>query len=90
MNRHDQDQLLNEILGGERLEDFRQATLGSGLGALRRRRRRRHFVKACALACLPLAAGFGLLFRITSLTPNSAAPGCLRSESDSRSENHHG
>jgi hypothetical protein len=72
MNRQDQDQLLNEILGGDRLEGFRRATLQCGLDALRRRRR--HFVKASALACLLLLAFPAIrLFKELSPTQNVAS-----------------
>ena len=67
MKHNDQDQLLNEVFGGERLEAFRQATLERGLGALRHRRRRNRITKLCALACLPLIAT--LLFLLKETLP---------------------
>ena len=41
MKRSEQDQLLKEILAGDDLSDFRQASLEQGLVAIRRQSRRR-------------------------------------------------
>src|SRR5262249_25639722 len=54
MNRHEQKQLLTEILVGDELCDFRKASLERGLKALRRRRFRRQALQACWSACLLL------------------------------------
>ena len=54
MKNRDSDPLLDGILGGEQLEDLRQASLAFGLEVLRRRRRRRRIVHTCALVGLPL------------------------------------
>src|SRR5271165_5768626 len=71
MKHHDQDRLLSEALGGERLEAFRQATLECGLDALRRRRRRRRIVRACALACVPLLGVFTIVLLKNLSSPES-------------------
>lgn len=53
MRTSDKNQLLNEVLGGDELDAFREATLASGLDALRRRtRRRRQFQGAAIMASL--------------------------------------
>jgi hypothetical protein len=49
----DKNPLLNEVLGGDELTHFRDATLARGLDALRRRaRRRRQFQVATVMAPL--------------------------------------
>jgi hypothetical protein len=62
MNRDEHDQLLAQLLTGEGLESFRQATLNSGLAALRHKRRRHRIAMTCALTALPLLAGLIALF----------------------------
>src|SRR5262245_643223 len=52
MNRHEQKQLLAEILAGDDLSDFRTASLQRGLMALRHRCRQRRALRVCSLACL--------------------------------------
>ena len=64
MKRSEQDQLLKEILAGDDLSDFRQASLEQGLMAIRRQRQRRRIVRACALVCLPLLLALGILIRL--------------------------
>lgn len=63
MKRSEQDQLLKEILAGDELSDFRQASFEQGLVAIRRQRRRRRVVRACALASLPFLLVLGILSR---------------------------
>ena len=63
MKRSEQDQLLKEILAGDELSDFRQASLEQGLVAIRRQRRRRRVMRACALASLPFLLVLGILIR---------------------------
>jgi hypothetical protein len=58
MNRHEQNPLLNELLTGGELTDFRQASLERALSALRLRRHRRDVVRlsaAVSLVCLAFA-----------------------------------
>lgn len=56
--------LLKEILAGDELADFRQASLEQGLSAIRRQeRRRRHIVRLSALLMLPLLFAFAILSR---------------------------
>jgi hypothetical protein len=68
MKHDDQNQLLNEVLGGQHLEGFRQTTLENGLRALRQRRRRRRMTQVCAVACLPLLAA-ALLLSLRGISP---------------------
>lgn len=56
--------LLKEILAGDELADFRQASLEQGLSAIRRQqRRRRHILRLSALLLLPLLFTFAILSR---------------------------
>ncbi|HVY69286.1 MAG TPA: hypothetical protein VHH73_05125 [Verrucomicrobiae bacterium] len=56
MNRHDQEKMLAEILGGDDASDFREATLAAGLKAVRQRRRnRRALYGAVPILLLALA-----------------------------------
>lgn len=61
MKHSDQDRLLNEIITGEELADFRQTSLQHALVALRQRRRRQHLVRLGALAVVPLLAALAIL-----------------------------
>jgi hypothetical protein len=49
MRTPEKKQLLNEVLGGDELDRFRDATLSGGLEALRRRARRRRQFQAAAM-----------------------------------------
>jgi len=49
MNVPEKNELLNEVLGGEELNAFRDATLAHGMGAMRRRTRRRRQFQAVAI-----------------------------------------
>ena len=71
MNRSEQDRLLQEILAGDDLTAFRQASLGQGLTLVRRLRHRRRAVRLCAVVCLPSLLVSGILFR---LSPQVAKP----------------
>lgn len=73
MKPHDKERLLNEMIGGEQLEAFRQATLECGLSALRRRRRYKRIVKVSGLACVPLLATLFVLSRSNMSPPKNAA-----------------
>src|SRR5262245_53931153 len=54
MKRHEEDQLLKELLAGEEMSEFRHRSFDRGLEALRRTRRRRQVVRGVALAVCPL------------------------------------
>jgi hypothetical protein len=56
MNRFEQDRLLREILTGEELARFRQASLEQGLSQLHRRQRRQRVLRFSSLAALALSA----------------------------------
>ncbi len=56
MKHHEQDQLLNEILAGEEVTEFRRASLARALDALQRRKRRQRAWRAGALALPVLLA----------------------------------
>jgi hypothetical protein len=49
MNTPEKNELLNEVLGGDELNAFRDATLACGLDAMRRRTRRRRQFQAAAI-----------------------------------------
>jgi len=70
--------MLKEILGGEELGDFRQATLERGLADLRNRRRRWRVVSACGLALLPILVVLGIFLKEapgpTQFPKTNAAP----------------
>lgn len=54
MKRHEQDELLKELLTGEEVSEFRQASLENGLAALRQQQRRRHAAKLGAMMVFSL------------------------------------
>ncbi len=60
MNRSEQDRLLGEILAGDEVAGFRQASLERGLTALRRRQRQRA-LRTGVLALTPLFVALGFL-----------------------------
>jgi hypothetical protein len=53
MKRHERDQLLKEILGGDEVSRLRQASLEQGLTAIRKTRGRRRALRTGALVMLP-------------------------------------
>jgi peptidoglycan/LPS O-acetylase OafA/YrhL len=61
MKHPEHERLLNEIVTGEELADFREASLQHALAAVRRRRRRQWFARLGALAVVPLLAALGIL-----------------------------
>jgi len=61
MNRHEQDQLLKELLTGEEMSTFRLSSLEGGLTFVRRKRRRQRAVRLCALAGAALLCASGIL-----------------------------
>jgi hypothetical protein len=54
MKRPQQDQLLKEILTGDDLSNFRQASLERSLATIRRQHQRQRTARICALAAVPL------------------------------------
>ena len=62
MKHPEHDRLLNEIVTGEELADFREASLQRALTAIRQQRRRQRFVRLGALAVVPLLAALGIVF----------------------------
>ncbi len=54
MKRTEQERLLNEVLSGEELREFRQASLEHALASLHRLRRQRRAWRACAWGSLPV------------------------------------
>jgi len=63
MKPSEQKKLLKEILQGEDLRDFQQASLEHGLTCLRQRRRRGYLLRAGALAAVLSVATLGLLLK---------------------------
>ena len=63
MNDHPPDPLLNEILSGEEIADFRGACLDRALAAVRHHRRARRAIQIGALAFLPILAAAAFLLR---------------------------
>jgi hypothetical protein len=61
MIRDDQDRLLNEILAGDELEQFRRASENQMLNAVKRSRRQRRATRIIALCSLPLLAALALV-----------------------------
>jgi hypothetical protein len=71
MKRDEQDRLLNEIISGEELAEFRRASLTAGLEAIQRRTRRRRAVRTGVLALVPVLLLLTLFFgRRHSFTGN--------------------
>jgi hypothetical protein len=69
MKPPEQSNLLKEILAGEELADFRQASLEQGLNALRQRQRRRRGVRIGTVLLLPL---FFVLMFLSRRTPETS------------------
>ena len=62
MKRHEQDQLLSELLAGDAVSEFRRSSLEEGLAMIRRRQRARRAGRWGVLALLPLAFGAGIFW----------------------------
>ncbi len=71
MKSSERDRLLQEILAGDDLTEFRQASLDHGLTLVRRLRHRRRAARLCAVVGMPLLLVLGMLFR---LSPQVAKP----------------
>ena len=68
MKHQEQDHLLNELLTGEAVSDFRQASLARVQSAIRSRKQRRRAAKIAALAMLPVLAAVGFVISHSSHT----------------------
>lgn len=68
MKRQEQDHLLNELLTGEAVSDFRQASLARVQSAIRSRKLRRRAAKIAALAMLPVLVAVGFVISHSSHT----------------------
>jgi hypothetical protein len=62
MKRTERDDLLNELLPGDELADFRRSSLELGLRAMAARRTRRQVFRACAGCSLLLALAATILW----------------------------
>jgi hypothetical protein len=88
MTEQDKEQLLNELFGGEELEQTRGSTLAFGLREMRGRRRRRALTRA-AIVVLPLVLLGLAVFPFTSRSPQrltEAKPVALVSKPQSEIE----
>lgn len=69
MKRQEQDHLLNELLAGEEVSNFRQASLAQAQAAIRSRNQRRRAVRIGVLAALPV---LGVIALVLSQSPRVA------------------
>ena len=75
MKHPEHDRLLNEIVTGEELADFREASLQQGLTAIRRQRRRQRSLRLGPLAGVPIVVALGIVFsRSPKTTGREIAP----------------
>ncbi len=74
MSGSERDRLLQEILAGDDLAEFRQTSLDQGLTLVRRLRHRRRAVRLCAVVGLPLLLVLGMLFRLSLQVAKPAGP----------------
>jgi hypothetical protein len=91
MKRHKQDQLLNELLAGEEVSDFRRLSLARTLEAIQRRNRRGRALRAGGLAALPVLLATALVLvrlqhsagpeSVRPLAPTDVAPASTQSAS---------
>ena len=69
MKHPEHDRLLNEIVTGEELADFREASLQRALTAIRQQRRRQRSLRLGVLASLPVLVALGIVFSRSPKTP---------------------
>jgi hypothetical protein len=62
MKHSEHDRLLNEIVTGEELADFREASLQQALAAIRQQRRRQLSFRLGALAGVPVVVALAIVF----------------------------
>jgi hypothetical protein len=74
MNTPEKNDLLNEVLGGDELSAFRDATLAHGLDAMRRRTRRRRQFQAVAIMAPLLALALHSHFQRAIPVVSKSAP----------------
>ena len=80
MKHPEHDRLLNEIVTGEELADFREASLQHALTAIRQQRRRQRSLRLGALAGVPIVVAFGIVFSrspktpVQEIAPSNASP----------------
>ncbi|MGA2748094.1 MAG: hypothetical protein ABSG59_04890 [Verrucomicrobiota bacterium] len=78
MRKSGHDELLTDVLGDDRLEALRQASLAGGLDAIRRRRLRRRGIEIAAAVVVPLVVIFAAAFhpqsRPAERTARQSAP----------------
>jgi hypothetical protein len=89
MKRHEQDELLNELLSGEEVSDFREASLEDGLAAIRRRHWQRRAARVGVMLLLALLAVSGAFIyrrseprtrQMASIKPGAPAASPAKSE----------
>lgn len=73
MKRPDQDKLLREMLSGEEVSDFRNASLAGGLASLRKRRRYRRAAQAGVVMVLTLLVAIGIVREHGTVKPARTA-----------------
>ena len=69
MKHPEHDRLLNDIVAGEELADFREASLQHALAAVRRQRQRQRTARLRALVALPVLAALGIVISRSSKRP---------------------
>lgn len=74
MKHPEHDRLLNEIVTGEELADFREASLEHALSAIRQQRRRQRFLRLGALAAVPVVVALGIVFSRSPKPPLREIP----------------
>jgi hypothetical protein len=74
MKAPEKNEILNDILGGDELNALRDATIGLGLDALRRRARRRQQIQVVAVVAPLLVLAFHLHYRPAVPTASESAP----------------
>jgi hypothetical protein len=62
MKHPEHDRLLNNIVTGEELADFREASLQQALTAIRQQRRHQRSLRLAALAAVPIVVTLGIVF----------------------------
>ncbi len=69
MKHPEHDRLLNEIVTGEELADFREASLQHALTAIRQQQRRQRSLRLGTLAAVPILLALGIVFSRSPKTP---------------------
>jgi hypothetical protein len=80
MKHPEHDRLLNDIVTGEELADFREASLQHALAAIRRQRRRQRSLRLGALVAVPILVALGIVISrspkrpLRDITVSNASP----------------